>query len=141
MEISGPSADSGVSQATRDRIIFALWLPLILVLNGAALAAVGLGIGLLGLGVRMAIRGELPDPSAFGDISGIGAIAEDRMFLLGIAVAILGLYWLLANATFGSGTVQDSIQTAEEAKAIRNGNGDDESDDSDDGSENSGFNA
>lgn len=94
--------DANVSNWVQDIVVIALWIPPILVLFAIA-------ISMLGIGVRTALYGDLPD------FSGAGGVLDSELALLGLGGVIIGLYWLLARATFGGKTVDDAVDSGVEA--------------------------
>lgn len=102
-------ADSStVSPKTRDRIVMALWLPLIF-----ALVGVGLGVGLLAVGaglvvVVMAATGQAD--VIFEDVAGaVGSSVDVSTTLLIVGAFVAFLYITLARETMGSATVEESL--------------------------------
>jgi hypothetical protein len=85
----------------RNAIIVALWLPLVLVLNGA-------GVALLGLAWYVARTGDVsPLIRLFAGV--------DRLAALAVGGFIAYLYLVLANATFGTEDVDAALDQAQEA--------------------------
>jgi ABC-type proline/glycine betaine transport system permease subunit len=100
--LTSEADDASVSNWVQDFVVVALWIPPILILFGIAIA-------ILGVGVRTALYGDLPD------LSGVGTALDSQTALLALGAAILGLYWLLARTTFGGETVDQSVESGVEA--------------------------
>lgn len=90
-----------VSPWVRDVVVVALWLPLIFVL-------LGIGIGILGIGVRTALHGDLPA------LGGFAGAVDPTLAVLGAAGAIGYVYLILANATLGTDNVEAAQDQAQE---------------------------
>jgi len=101
-DLLSEAEDASVSNWVQDAVVVALWIPPILVLFGISIA-------ILGVGVRTALHGSVPD------LSGLGGAVDSQLVLLALGGAIGGLYWLLARATFGGETVDESVESAGEA--------------------------
>lgn len=83
-------------------VVFLLWLPPIMVL-------LGIGIAILGVGVNLAMSGQVPDLSA------VAGAVDSELAVVAVVVAIGAIYWVLVNFTFGEDTVdatQDQIEQA-----------------------------
>jgi len=69
----------------------------------------GVGIGALGLGLRTALTGDV---SALPDA---GALTSDPV-IYALLAGIGGFYWIILHLLAGSETIRESVETAQEAK-------------------------
>jgi len=104
---------STVSPTTRDRIVMALWTPVILMLLG-----IGAGVGLLAVAVGVfallvAVRGD--SAGMFADVaSAVGGSVDVGLAVTLIVGAIVVLYVMLARETWGDEPVDKTLNQAEE---------------------------
>jgi hypothetical protein len=105
----GPDNDSTVSPLVRDVVVFALWIPPILILIAIGVAAIGLAWQIVqGKSVPVDVLTDAVPPS---------------ILVTGAVVAVGYLYLMLANETFGTETVEDTLDQAQEtADKVQNDN-------------------
>lgn len=94
--------DTSVYLGVKNALIVAFWMPVVMVLWAVGIAA-------LGLSVRLAMYGDLPE---LGEASAI----DPSLLVLGAVGALGYFYLLLANETFGSESVETAKEQADDFK-------------------------
>lgn len=94
--------DDTVSPWVQDLVVIALWLPPIILLIGTSVAVAGLG-------VQLALAGEVPD------LSWLTGVADPTVVALAGAGAVGYLYFVLLTQTFGADTVESATDQATDA--------------------------
>lgn len=92
--------DTQADQWVVNMVVLGALAPILMVL-------VGVGIGVLGLGIRTALTGDVSAlPSS-------GALASDPV-IYGILAGLGGFYWIILNLLAGPETISESVDNAEE---------------------------
>ena len=103
-----------VSPTVRNSVIIGLWVPVLLIVVALGVLFAAVGIGLAVLVVRFALHTSLPSATAV-----VGAVPTTWLGAVvpvagAVGYALFRLYLMAANATFGTETVEESLEQAEE---------------------------
>lgn len=94
-----------IHKSVQTLIIFLLWSPLIMVLNGAAAGAF---LALTGIGLRIYQTGQIPN------LEGISMPVNPTLLTLGVMAFFGFLFLILANATLGTSNVNSAFDQGQE---------------------------